>query len=52
VDASQPILVQQQPAPGIGLQIVVGALAGVLAWWLVETITSMRAADEETEADA
>jgi hypothetical protein len=49
--AEQPAIIVQQPAPGIGLQIVVGALAGVLAWWLVETITSMRAADDETEAE-
>jgi hypothetical protein len=47
------VILQPAANPGIGLQIVVGALAGVLAWWLVETITTARAADEEeTEADA
>jgi hypothetical protein len=46
----QPIVVQ---GPGIGSQIVVGALAGVLAWWLIETITSSRAEarDEEDETE-
>lgn len=41
---AQPIVIQQQPAHGYGSQILVGALAGVLAWWLIETITRAREA--------
>lgn len=39
----QPIVIQQH---GYGTQILVGALAGVLAWWLIETIAKAREADE------
>lgn len=35
------------PSHGYGSQILIGALAGVLAWWLIETITSSRAAGDE-----
>ena len=39
----QPIVIQTPPAPGgYGGQILVGALAGVLAWWLIETLFSSR----------
>lgn len=49
----QPIVIQGQKGPSYGGQILVGALAGVLAWWLIETISGARAAgddDDETEA--
>jgi hypothetical protein len=49
---AQPIVIQAQPAaaaPSYGGQILVGALAGVLAWWLIETITSSRAALDADE---
>jgi len=46
-----PIVVQAQPAPSYGGQIVIGALAGVLAWWLIETITSSRDVDDVDEDD-
>jgi hypothetical protein len=50
-DAQQPIVIQAQPSAGYGGQILIGALAGVLAWWLIETITSSRAADDVDDVD-
>jgi NhaP-type Na+/H+ or K+/H+ antiporter len=49
----QPIVIATQPSHhGYGGQILIGALAGVLAWWLIETITSARAGDDEDAEDA
>jgi NhaP-type Na+/H+ or K+/H+ antiporter len=47
--ADAPIVIQAQ-APSYGGQILIGALAGVLAWWLIETLTSARAGEDEDEA--
>jgi hypothetical protein len=51
---AHPIVIQQQPSaavPGYGAQILVGALAGVLAWWLIETIAKARSADDVDDGD-
>lgn len=53
---AQPIVIRAPaPAqPSYGGQILIGALAGVLAWWLIETITSSRAtagADEDEDGE-
>jgi hypothetical protein len=42
---TQPIVIQQ--AGGYGGQNLIGALAGVLAWWLIETLTSARERDDD-----